>query len=510
MVFISGRTLSFALFVLLTIFVSDVFAATPSVRKFGWDPAVIEVGQYTNFHWDIRNVQRCYSTTSGPNLTERATSGTVGPVYGNVPAAITSKWYCIDLNGNRYPTNPNSYLEATRTIVSALHRVTAQNRAGASVSPLSQDVIDGNTARLTISAKSGYKIKSVSGCGGKLVGSTYTTGPVTADCNVDVSYYPLPVINQFEWLPKAVVTQEDTYFHWNISHVQHCYTTAQSVDDKKRSSSGIVGPVALVEPSEYISRWYCIDLGGNRFPANESNFIEAKRTVLAKPVVRKFEWLPATVTTGEETYFHWHIDNVKKCFTTAADPDNKERVPSGIIGPTVLVEPATYTSKWYCIDLTGKRFPTDPSQYLEAVRTVIPKAKPVKNQFEWLPAIVKTGEETYFHWSFENVQKCFTTASDPENKEREASGIIGPVVLVEPAVYTSKWYCIDLDGNRYPEDVNTFFEAKRTVIRAAENVVIYLHTDVLGSVIAESDSKGNIIKTNDYKPFGESKDNENQ
>ena len=39
------------------------------------------------------------------------------------------------------------------------------------------------------------------------------------------------------------------------------------------------------------------------------------------------------------------------------------------------------------------------------------------------------------------------------------------------------------------------------------NVVTYLHTDVLGSVIAESDANGNITKKTDYKPFGQSKDN---
>jgi hypothetical protein len=37
--------------------------------------------------------------------------------------------------------------------------------------------------------------------------------------------------------------------------------------------------------------------------------------------------------------------------------------------------------------------------------------------------------------------------------------------------------------------------------------VIYLHTDVLSSVIAESNAAGIVTKTTDYKPFGESKDN---
>lgn len=45
-------------------------------------------------------------------------------------------------------------------------------------------------------------------------------------------------------------------------------------------------------------------------------------------------------------------------------------------------------------------------------------------------------------------------------------------------------------------------------ISTSSRVVTYLHTDVLGSVIAESDSNKKIIKNTDYKPFGERK-NEN-
>ncbi|MCS4306760.1 hypothetical protein M2404_001085 [Rheinheimera pacifica] len=42
-----------------------------------------------------------------------------------------------------------------------------------------------------------------------------------------------------------------------------------------------------------------------------------------------------------------------------------------------------------------------------------------------------------------------------------------------------------------------------TIVKIITPVVTYLHTDVLGSVIAESDGSGNIIKKTDYKPFGD-------
>ncbi len=44
-----------------------------------------------------------------------------------------------------------------------------------------------------------------------------------------------------------------------------------------------------------------------------------------------------------------------------------------------------------------------------------------------------------------------------------------------------------------------------TIVKIAttSSVITYLHTDILGSVIAESDDNGNIIRKIDYKPFGE-------
>lgn len=37
---------------------------------------------------------------------------------------------------------------------------------------------------------------------------------------------------------------------------------------------------------------------------------------------------------------------------------------------------------------------------------------------------------------------------------------------------------------------------------AVAQTVTYIHTDALGSVVAESDASGNVIKRYDYEPYG--------
>jgi uncharacterized repeat protein (TIGR01451 family)/MYXO-CTERM domain-containing protein len=59
---------------------------------------------------------------------------------------------------------------------------------GGSVSPTSTLVDYGSTTSFTITPAAGHSIQSVSGCGGTLVGTTYTTGTITANCSVTASF----------------------------------------------------------------------------------------------------------------------------------------------------------------------------------------------------------------------------------------------------------------------------------------------------------------------------------
>jgi uncharacterized membrane protein len=57
-----------------------------------------------------------------------------------------------------------------------------------SISPTSRSVTQGSTTSFTISPASGSTVASVSGCGGSMSGTTYTTGQITANCTVTASF----------------------------------------------------------------------------------------------------------------------------------------------------------------------------------------------------------------------------------------------------------------------------------------------------------------------------------
>ncbi len=56
--------------------------------------------------------------------------------------------------------------------------------AGGQISPATATVNEGGYANFSITPIDGFSLASVTGCGGALAGSTYTTGAVTADCTV--------------------------------------------------------------------------------------------------------------------------------------------------------------------------------------------------------------------------------------------------------------------------------------------------------------------------------------
>lgn len=75
-----------------------------------------------------------------------------------------------------------------------LHTVTPVAGSGGNIAPSTpQSVADGATVQFTVAALAGYRLVSVSGCGGSFAAGVYTTGPVGADCSVSAVFDQNPV-----------------------------------------------------------------------------------------------------------------------------------------------------------------------------------------------------------------------------------------------------------------------------------------------------------------------------
>lgn len=141
-------------------------------------------------------------TVSPPSITVNdgaTTSFTVTPDSGYVIDSVTG---CSgNLNGATYTTGAIS-ADCTVTAsfaatMSTTYTVSATAANGGTISPLSANVNDGEITSFIVTPANGYKIDTVTGCGGTLNGTTYSTGPVTADCAVIASFVPAgPLLRQ--------------------------------------------------------------------------------------------------------------------------------------------------------------------------------------------------------------------------------------------------------------------------------------------------------------------------
>jgi hypothetical protein len=84
------------------------------------------------------------------------------------------------------------------------YTVTPVAGPGGSLDPSTpQTVSEGETTSFEVLPDPGYAVETVSGCDGALVGTTYTTGPITADCTVNATFVPLPSILEIPTLGGA-------------------------------------------------------------------------------------------------------------------------------------------------------------------------------------------------------------------------------------------------------------------------------------------------------------------
>lgn len=107
------------------------------------------------------------------------------------PSSVTSgnnayTWTCSGSNGG----NDSGTCSAGRG-----YEVAAVAGANGSINPSTPQVLayNGSTS-FTVTPSNGYVIDSVTGCGGTLLGNTYSTASVTASCQVNASFKPAPPV----------------------------------------------------------------------------------------------------------------------------------------------------------------------------------------------------------------------------------------------------------------------------------------------------------------------------
>lgn len=130
--------------------------------------------------------------------------GTISPASQNVAHGATTSFTVTpetgysanvtgcggSLSGNTYTTGP---ITAPCTVSASFslnsYTVTATAGAHGSIDPASRLVAQGATTTFTVTPETGYSA-NVTGCGGSLNGTTYTTGAITAPCAVSALFVP--------------------------------------------------------------------------------------------------------------------------------------------------------------------------------------------------------------------------------------------------------------------------------------------------------------------------------
>ncbi|WP_129778137.1 InlB B-repeat-containing protein [Peristeroidobacter soli] len=112
---------------------------------------------------------------------------TVTPNTGSSIGTVTG---CAgSLVGNTYTTGPiNAACTVNATFTTNNYTVTATAGTGGTISPGSTTLPYGNATSFTVTPNIGYSINTVTGCNGSLVGNTYTTDIIVADCAVNATF----------------------------------------------------------------------------------------------------------------------------------------------------------------------------------------------------------------------------------------------------------------------------------------------------------------------------------
>ena len=136
--------------------------------------------------------------------TQAGTGGSISPVSTSVVqgnstsfSVTTNTGFSIDnvsgcggsLSGSTYTTGAiNAACTVSASFKKLSFNVSASGSAGGTITPVSQQILYGDTATINVKAESGFITSAVTGCNGQLQGEVYRTGAITADCKVEAVF----------------------------------------------------------------------------------------------------------------------------------------------------------------------------------------------------------------------------------------------------------------------------------------------------------------------------------
>lgn len=106
---------------------------------------------------------------------------------------------------------------------------------------------------------------------------------------------------------------------------------------------------------------------------------------------------------------------------------------------------------------------------------------PTVEKFSWTPSTVALDEESILTWDIKHISICII---DNEGPPKSGSGTLGPYTYSSATTITTLLYCYDLGGQRYPE--SGYLQAKLRVLAPSKRKVTFIHTDLIGTPVAES------------------------
>ncbi|MDA9941060.1 hypothetical protein N9C62_00460 [Luminiphilus sp.] len=132
--------------------------------------------------------------------------GNVAGTSTSISALSSGVTYYVAVTGVNSAGESNTYRYDTGYLATPVTSFTVNpsTTGNGSINPgTAQSVGENNTAAFTLTPATDYQIASVTGtCGGSLVGTRFTTNPITANCTVIGAFEPIPVVT-FDVTPSS-------------------------------------------------------------------------------------------------------------------------------------------------------------------------------------------------------------------------------------------------------------------------------------------------------------------